>query len=93
VGRSKGLDIDLIWHNLETIEPYIIEDDFARIYAIYEEVRDKLLGISAGPSVSKTSMAKLPRINLPTFSIKYENWEVSRIFFPRLRIRLRVCRT
>jgi hypothetical protein len=39
----KATNIDLIGRNMDPSEPYISEDRFARIYAVYEEVRDRLL--------------------------------------------------
>jgi hypothetical protein len=99
--EAKATNIDLIERNLDTMETYIAEDCFGRIYAAYEEVRDRLLGMvthisgniectspssinSAGPSAAVTNIAKLPRINLPTFSGKYEGWKSFKDLFSSL---------
>jgi hypothetical protein len=43
--EMKATNIELISRNMDPSEPYISEDRFARIYAVYEEVRDRLLGM------------------------------------------------
>jgi hypothetical protein len=90
--KTKTTNIDLIKRNLDPTKPYIAEDYSARIYAIYEEMRDGYLGMvthvrgaaestfpssinSVGPLVSITNIAKIPRINIPKFSEKYEDYE------------------
>jgi hypothetical protein len=89
---AKATNIDLIGCNLDTTELYIVDDCFGRIYAVYEEVQDRLFGMvthisgdtectspssinSVGSSAAATNIAKLPRIKLPRFSDKYEDWE------------------
>jgi hypothetical protein len=41
----KATNVELIDRNMDPSEPYISENRFARIYAVYEEVRDRLLGM------------------------------------------------
>jgi hypothetical protein len=95
------MNIDLIGCNLNTTEPYIVENCFGRIYAAYEAVWDRLLGMvthisgnteytspssinSACPSAAATNIAKLPRINLPTFFGKYKDWKCFKDLFSSL---------
>jgi hypothetical protein len=86
---------------MDASELYISEDSFARIYAVYEEVRDRLLGMlneitgasefmassstnSISPSIAMANIAKLPHINLPSFSGRHEDWESFKDLFSSL---------
>jgi hypothetical protein len=97
----KATNTELIGRNMDPSEPYISEDCFARIYAVYEEMRDRLFGMlnkvtgasefmassstnSTGLSITLASIAKLPRINLPSFSGRYEDWESFKDLFSSL---------